>query len=86
MRPRTDACTIAREAGKQNLGAFPEREEGEVGKWDYGVGKSGEGSKKRILRDRACMKGHPGQQYVIWEQLKSKPLQIVVSKSFRTKP
>lgn len=31
---------------------FPEREEGEVGKWDYWVGKSGEGSKKRILRDR----------------------------------
>ena len=50
MCSRTDACTIAREAGKQNLGAFPEREEGEVGKWDYGVGKSGEGSKKRILR------------------------------------
>lgn len=44
-------------------------------------GKKWGGVEKENFTGPPCMKGHPGQQYVIWEQLKTKPLQIVVSKS-----
>ena len=56
MRPRTDACTIARAAGKQNLGAFPEREEGGVGLWS---GKKWGGVEKENFTGPALHEGSP---------------------------
>ena len=76
-------CTGSR---KTKLGCISREGRGGSGEVGLLSGKKWGGVEKENFTGPACMKGHPGQQYVIWEQLKTKPLQIVVSKLFRTKP